>query len=296
MHEASSPTMGLLIGKYGYGRALPIFLGVFAAFCLGVAGFLGYDMTTVRFPGEPAPANGSGVTFNGPPELFIYPMAFLVFVALCLVAVIFWQKKLRNARYEVYEKGIRQITSSNDEFVAFKEMDDLYLFASGQTLTAGLINNLAYRRSANEPFRRVNAHLRKLEEFIKIVRERYMEEHMPAMVDTLDQGGGIRFNYVDTKQVWGKRVTGHFLDVKTKPLVITPQYLEVDGHRFPIDLLREANTSAWTEKVVIKDSDGQVVLSTIATGIMGMDLFFCVLAWLQETHQTPAVANVAPGY
>lgn len=296
MHEAVSPATGNLIGKYGYGKALQIFAGVLAICMLGIAGFLGYLKTTVRFPGDPAPANGPTTTFNGPPEMFTYTMAFLVFVALCLVAVIFWQKKLRNARYEVYEKGIRQITSSNDEFIAFKEMDDLYLFASGQTLTAGLINNLAYRRNAHEPFRRVNAHLHKLQAFIQVVRERYVEERMPAMADTLNQGDAVRFNYADTQQVWGKRVTGNFLDVKTKPLIITPQYLEVDGRRFPVALLREANTSAWTEKVVIKDNDGQVVLSTIATGIMGMDLFFCVLAWLQETHQTPTVAKVAPGY
>ncbi|WP_312936410.1 hypothetical protein [Pseudomonas sp.] len=295
MHQSSSSATGKLIGTYGYGKALQIFMGIFAIVLLGMAGFVGYLKTITAFPGEPAPAGATG-NFNGPPELFYYVMAFLVALALCMVLTIKWQQKLRNACYEVYEKGIRQVTSGQDEFVAFTEMDDLYLFASGQTITAGLINNLAYRRNASEPFRRVNAHLHRLEEFIDLVRERYLEERLPSAAQTLSSGGVVRFNYADTKQVWGKRITGNFLDVVTKPLNVTLQYLEVDGKRYPISLLREANTSAWTEKVVIKDNDGQVVLSTIATGIMSMDLFFNVLGLLQDNQQTHPAPKVAADY
>lgn len=50
--------------------------------------------------------------------------------------------------------------------------------------------------------------------------------------------------------------------------------------------------SNWTEKVVIKDNDGQVVLSTIATGIMSMDVFFNVLGWMQEQQQVAVAPKV----
>ncbi|MDZ5605480.1 hypothetical protein SJI00_22145 [Pseudomonas sp. RP23018S] len=295
MHDAPPSATGNLIKAFGYGKALQIFAGVFAISLLGLAAYLGYLRTVTAFPGEPAPA-GATSTFNGPPEIFYYIMGGLVFMALCLVLTMRWQKKLRNARYEVYEKGIRQITAEHDEFVAFAEMDDLYLFASGQTITAGLINNLAYRRNASEPFRRVNAHLHQLEEFMDLVRERYLEERMPLATQTLSNGGVVRFNYADTQQVWKKRFSGNFLEVATKPLSITLHYLEVDGKRYPISLLREANTSAWTEKVVIKDNDGQVVLSTIATGIMSMDLFMNVLDWLQHVQTAPSASKVAADY
>ncbi|AIR87791.1 hypothetical protein [Pseudomonas cremoricolorata] len=286
MPDAST---GSLIKSYRYGRGYLIFIYGFIAVLLGLAAFLAYGYSIFSTPGA---TTSGGTRFNGPPEVLLYAAGFLVFIALCMFALSRWQKKLRDARYDVHEHGIRQVTSSVDEFVPFVEMDDLYLFASGQTLTAGLINNLAYRRHAGEQFRRVNPHMPKLDEFMELVRDLHVQARLPIALETLSQGGSVQFNYADTQQVWGKRVTGNFLNVETKPLLITPQTLEVDGRRFPISLLREANVSNWTEKVVIKDNDGQVVLSTIATGIMSMDVFFNVLGWMQEQQQVAVTGKV----
>lgn len=290
MHDASNAATGTLIKSYGYGKGLQIFLGLFAAGLLGFAGYVGYLSTIVSYPGQPKnPA--SNITFNGSPNLFYYVMGFFLLLALVMVGTMVWQKKLRDARYEVYEKGIRQITSKHDAFIPFTEMDDLYLFASGQTLVGGLINNLAYRRNASESFRRANAHLHQLEEFIALVRERHVEERLPLAIETLTAGGAVHFSYADTKQVWGKRMSGNFLDVVTKPLIVTRQTLEVEGRRFPIAMLRDADLSNWTEKVVIKDNDGHVVLSTVATGIMSMDVFLNVMAWLRQEQVAPSAAK-----
>lgn len=228
MHGAGT---GNLIKSYRYGKGYLIFIYAFVALLLGVSGYLIRDYSIFSTPGA---TTADGTRFTGPPEVLLYGAGLTAFIAICMVLLALWQKKLRDARYDVHEHGIRQVTSSVDEFVPFVEMNDLYLFASGQTLTAGLTNNLAYRRHCGEQFRRINPHMPKLDEFMELVRDLHVQARLPVALDTLSQGGSVQFNYADTKQVLGKRVTGKFLKVETRPLVITPQGLEVDGRRFPI--------------------------------------------------------------
>ena len=50
----------------------------------------------------------------------------------------------------------------------------------------------------------------------------------------------------------------------------------------PVATLRTVDLSAWSEKVVIKDESGKVVLSTVATGILSHDLFLSTVRLLME--------------
>lgn len=264
---------GKLLGRYGYGKALIISLLVLGTVFFALALFVGYLSVA------------SSLNVNGPKSLFYATAAFLAALGAVMFALALWQKKLRVAQYEVYEKGLCQIIGSQRDYVPFSEMDDLYLFASGQTAVAGQTNNLAYRRNASEPFRRVNPHLQKLFVFLEQVREQYLKERLPTVLKTLENGGAVQFNYLNTSQVWGKRMSGDFFNIATKPLTLTRDTLDVNGRTVALSDLRTLDLSQWTELVVIKDHTGQTVLSTVATGIISLDVFLDTLHHLVKAPQ-----------
>ncbi|WDY59197.1 hypothetical protein [Pseudomonas sp. PSKL.D1] len=273
MQPTPTTSTGKLLGSYGYGKALIIALMALGSIFVGLAAFVGY-LSVVTPDG------------SGPPAQLLYStIGLLLVIGVSLFGLALWQKKLRVARYEVYEKGICQIIGSQRDYVPFSEMGDFYLFASGQTAIAGLLNNLAYRRNASEPFRRVNPHLQKLYVFLEQVREQYLNERQPAVLATLESGGAVQFNYLESSQVWKKRMRGDFVNIATKPLVVTSQALDVDGHKVSLNSLRDVDLSQWTELVVIKDENGQTVLSTVGSGIISFDLFLNTLHNLLEARK-----------
>ncbi|EKT4525015.1 hypothetical protein QEM13_004352 [Pseudomonas putida] len=292
MQQNSSPATGNLLGTYGYGKALIISLVIIGIVCLGLAAFVGFLSTMlptdVSGPISVETRRGATLQFDGPQSLVTFSIGLLAVLALCMFGLAMWQKKLRNARYEVYEKGICQIIGTQRDYVPFSEMNDLYLFASGQTAVAGLHNNLAYRRDASEPFRRVNPHLKDLYAFIDLVRDQHLNERLPSALATLENGGAVRFSYIDSAQVWGKRMKGDFFALNTKTLTITRDALDVDRRRVPMSSLRNLDLNAWTERVVIKDESGQTVLSTVGSGIMSFDVFINTLHSLLQAPKAQA--------
>ena len=276
MQPTPATSTGKLLGTYGYGKALIVCLLLLGSIFIALAAFVGYLSVA------------STAQFNGPKHIFPFTIGLLVVLGLIMFALVAWQKKLRTARYEVYEKGICQIIGSQRDYIPFSEMNDLYLFASGQTAFAGFTNNLAYRRDASEPFRRVNPHLKVLYAFMEQVRDQYLNERLPVVFTTLENGGAVQFNYLDTAQVWGKRIRGDFFNIATKPLTVTRESLEIDGRRVPLQSLRGVDLNQWTELVVIKDESGQTLLSTVGTGIISFDLFLNTLHNLLETPQVQA--------
>jgi len=273
MQPTPATSTGKLLGTYGYGKALIICLLLLGSIFIALAAFVGYLSVA------------STAQFNGPKHIFTFTIGLLVVLGLIMFALVPWQKKLRTARYEVYEKGICQIIGSQRDYVPFAEMNDLYLFASGQTAFAGLTNNLAYRRNASEPFRRVNPHLKGLFAFMEQVRDQHLKERLPVVFTTLENGGAVQFNYLDTTQVWGKRIRGDFFDISTKPLTVTRDSLDIDGRKVSLQSLRGVDLNQWTELVVIKDESGQTLLSTVGTGIISFDLFLDTMHNLLQTLQ-----------
>lgn len=281
MQSSSTSSTGELLQTFRYGKALPISLSVFGVVLLALAGFVLY-LRTILPTGNPGPvtlhtSRGMDLTFSSQDMVFWATAGLLAVLAVGMFGLSVWQKKLRQASYEVYEKGITQLIGTHRHYTPYSEIHDLYLFSSGQTLASGLINNLAYRRNPSEPFNRVNAHLSGFNAFLQLVRERYVHDRLPGVIETLQAGGAVTFNFVGTGQVWGKRVSGNFLKVSTQPIVVTREALEVQGRTVPMASLRSVDLNAWTEKVVIKDDSGKTVFATLGTGIMSHDLFLSTL-------------------
>ena len=294
----TSSDTGELIATFRQGKAFLIFGLILAVVFLGLAAFVFYLSTIV-----PMGHNGSvtlhtsrGMTLNftGKHVVFSFTIGLLVIIGLCLLATTAWQKKLRNTHYEVYGNGIVRITKDQRVYTAFAEIEDLYLFSSGQTVLTGLITNLAYRRNASEPFHRVIDTLKDFQAFQELVRALHVRARLPAVAEALEAGQSVTFNCISSKQVWGKRVTGNFLKVTTAPILVSRDFFEYQGNRMPVSSLRTVDLNAWTENVVIKDENGKPVLSTIATGILSHDLFLStldVVLAVEEQARKPA-ANV----
>jgi len=278
MQHPQSYSTGELIQTFRHGKFLVYFLVILGVVCLGTAGFVLY-LSTI------APQKN--------PVLFFGTSGFLLFCALCAFAASVWQKKLRRASYDVYEKGIAQVIGGQAQYTPYAEIQDLYLFSSGQTILSGMATNLAYRRNASEPFRWISEHLWKFMDFQQLVRERYLRERQPAVLDTLASGGAVTFNYISSGQVWRKRISGKFLNISTQPIVLTRDALEVQGRKIPLSSLRSVDLNAWTEKVVIKDESGNTVLSTIGLGILSLDLFLNTLSLIREQDHDMAGAPPA---
>ncbi len=272
---------GELIASFRHGKGFLIFSLVFGVVLLGLAGFVLY-LGTILPPGNEGPVSlqtsrGMALNFSSPQTLIYATSALLAVLALGVFAAYVWHKKLRAPRYNVFEHGIERIINEQRDYTAFADIEDLYLFGSGQTVMTGMITNLAYRRNATEPFHRVIETLKGFYEFQQLVRELHVRARMPAVAATLEMGGAVTFNCISSGQVWGKRVSGNFLKITTSPIVVSRAFLDYQGRKVPMSSLRTVDLNAWTEKVVIKDENGKPVLSTIATGILSHDLFLNTL-------------------
>lgn len=284
MHSSPAQTpsaTGELIASFRHGKGFLIFSLVFGVVLLGLAGFVLY-LGTILPPGNEGPVSlqtsrGMALNFSSPQTLIYATSALLAVLALGVFAAYVWHKKLRAPRYNVFEHGIERIINEQRDYTAFADIEDLYLFGSGQTVMTGMITNLAYRRNASEPFHRVIETLKGFYEFQQLVRELHVRARMPAVAATLEMGGAVTFNCISSGQVWGKRVSGNFLKITTSPIVVSRAFLDYQGRKVPMSSLRTVDLNAWTEKVVIKDENGNAVLSTIATGILSHDLFLNTL-------------------
>jgi hypothetical protein len=291
----TSSDTGELIATFRQGKAFLIFGLILAAVFFGLAVFVFYLSTIVPM-GHNGPvtlqtSRGMTLNFSGEHSVFSFTIGLLAIIGLCLLGTTAWQKKLRKTHYEVYENGIVRITKDQRVYTAFAEIEDLYLFSSGQTVLTGLITNLAYRRNASEPFHRVIDTLKGFQVFQELVRDLHVRVRLPAVAEALEAGQSVTFNCISSKQVWGKRVTGNFLKVTTAPIVVHRDFLEYQAHKVPMSSLRTVDLNAWTENVVIKDENGKPVLSTIATGILSHDLFLStldVVLAVEEQAREPA--------
>jgi hypothetical protein len=272
---------GELIASFRHGKGFLIFSLIVGVVLLGLAVFVLY-LGTLLPAGSEGPvagetSRGLSFSFSSPQTLIYATSALLAVIALGMFAVYAWHKKLRAPVYNVFELGIERIVNDQRHYTAFADIEDLYLFGSGQTAMTGLITNLAYRRNASEPFHRVIESLKGFYEFQQLMRERHVLARMPAVVATLEAGGSVTFNCVNSGQVWGKRVSGNFLKITTSPIVVSRTFLQYKGENVSMASLRSVDLNAWTENVVIKDESGKVVLSTVATGILSHDVFLNTL-------------------
>ncbi|MGE6334924.1 DUF6585 family protein [Stenotrophomonas sp. NPDC077659] len=270
MERPAASSTGKLISSYRYGQGFIYFLMVSGVSTLLLAVFL----FSVR---NKAPADAQSAILGA--------VALLVAIACGFFAVVPWQRRLRAARHEVYEHGLVQVVGSQRSYVAFAGMEDLYLFSSGQTALTGLMSNLAYRRNNADAFRWANDSLKRFYEFQQLVRELHVRDRLPVVIAALQAGEAVTFNYVPTGEVWKKRVSGRFLDVRTRPLTISRECLQVEGRSVPTAALRDVDVGAWTQNVTLKDAGGATVFSTMAVGILSFDLFLETVGWLVQDAQ-----------
>jgi hypothetical protein len=54
--------------------------------------------------------------------------------------------------------------------------------------------------------------------------------------------------------------------------------------------LRGFDLNAWTQKIVVKDASGAVVLSTMSLGILSLDLFLNTLSLVLDESRHAATA------
>lgn len=276
-----APTVtGELIATFRHGKGFLLFTLLFAILLLCLAGFVLYLGTLLPL-GSPGTNN-----HDSSPKLLIYAVAgLLAVISAVLFGIHFWQKKLRGTHYEVYEHGIVAVSGAGQNYTAFAEIEDLYLFGSGQTGFTGLITNLAYRRNENEPFHRVIESLKGFQDFQQLVRKLHVRARLPLVVERLESGAAVSFRFVATGQVWRKRLSGDFLNLTTQTIILTSEFLDVEGRKVPVSSLRSVDLNTWSEKVTIKDDAGSPILSTICTGILSHDVFLTTLDVLLDAKR-----------
>jgi hypothetical protein len=279
---------GQLISTFRHGKGFLVFMLLFAIVSLCLAGFVLYLGTIL-----PVASSGANTSRGSSPQLLIYSVSgLLVVISAVLFGLYSWQKKLRGTQYEVYEHGIVAVSGKQQQYTAFTEIEDLYLFSSGQTAFTGLITNLAYRRNESEPFHRVIESLKGFQDFQQLVRELHVRERLPVVMNKLESGAAVTFKFVPTGQVWRKRIAGDFLNVVTQTILVTREFLEVDGRKVPVSTLSSVDLNAWSEKVILKDEAGNQILSTVCTGIMSHDLFLTTLDVLLDAQRASSDETV----
>lgn len=178
-HAANTnPATDALVGSYHYGKALKISVLTLCVVLIGLAGFVLYLGTILPVqdagPVSLTTQRGTTLNFSSQAMLIYFTSGLLVVLALALLGLYAWQSRLRKSSYELYEHGIAHTTAGQRTFVPFSEIEDLYLFSSGQTVMTGLVTNLAFRRNASEPFHRVLEPLKGFHDFLQRFRELYL--------------------------------------------------------------------------------------------------------------------------
>lgn len=281
---------GELIGTYRHGKGFLVFLLSFGGVMLCLAGLLLY-LSSVLPASDNGPVSvhtrrGMALDFSSPEMLIYCVSGFLAFIALGMFALYLQQKKRRQAVYDVYQHGVAYGIGATRTYLPFADIEDLYLFTSGQAAYSGLITNVAFRRNAGEPFHRVVESLKGFYGFQQEVRQLHVHERLPVVMSTLAAGGAVTFKFLADRKVWSKRAAGNPLDVSTESISLTREFLEVRGKQVAISTLNTVDLNAWTERVIIRDEAGKEVLNTICTGIMSHDLFLNTLAALFEASHT----------
>ncbi len=265
MTQLQSPQTGELIETFTYRKWPLVLLYALAGIFFLAAAFLLVLKNHV-------PVDGYRTIHMG--------VALVLVCGLAVLGLTIWQGTLRKARYEVYERGITEVVGRTRTYIAFAEMQDLYLFGTGKLGAAGVLTDVAYRLAPTAAFHWANQHLRRQMEFMQLVCQLHVRERLPVMITALRSDSVVTFNYVSSGQVWKKRILGNYLDVTTQPILLTRTHIEVGGRRIPVATLAKVDLNQWSERITIKDASGAVALSTIASGIFSLDLFLETLAWV----------------
>lgn len=213
-------------------------------------------------------------------EALLQATVLLVFLGMGMVVLAAWQFRLRQGVFAVHENGIFHAKGRTTTYTPFADIEDVYLFNSGKT--AGLFTNLAYRRNGKDAFTLANTHLKDFDEFQELFFAIHLRERMPVVMHALELGDSITFNYISTGQVWRKRIFGNFLEIATEPIRLSKHTFEANGRPMPTSMLRRDTLSHWTENLVIKNMAGEVQFSTVAIGILSVDLFINLFDYVIE--------------
>jgi hypothetical protein len=137
----TSSDTGELIATFRQGKAFLIFGLILAVVFLGLAALVFY-LSTIMPIGDNGPviihtSRGMDLNIASQQMVFSITTGLLALIGLCLLGTTVWQKKLRSTHYEVYGNGIVRITKDQRDYATFAEIEDLYLFSSGQTVLDG---------------------------------------------------------------------------------------------------------------------------------------------------------------
>jgi hypothetical protein len=278
MGNFSIPQTNKALAVYFHGKTVPMLFAVFAAILAAVAGFVLYLSTTLpqkTLTDSQAMTLRNGAKLGAHSNLTILygAAAFLLLIALLVLLMRAVMLKRRKSRFELHEDGVVHELNGIRSYAAFADIEDLYLFAGGSTAMTGMINNLAYRTGADQPWIWATGELKRFDEFMDAFRSRYLEYRMPVLKQKLADGERVSFRYISNGDVYKKRLFGNFLNVKTQELALSAQGLHVDGVTWPGASLKGMNLNDWTERLTIKDAAGTTVFSCIGTGILSFDLF-----------------------
>lgn len=278
MTDVKTPPVSKALAVFTHGRKLPIFLGIFAAVLFGVAGFVLYLSTILpekTLKESTAVTVGKGINLGTYSNLhYLYgAAAFVAVIGLIVLVMCVITINLRKNRFELHEDGVVHNAAGKRSYTRFADIQDLYLFAGGQTALGGLVNNFAYRTSPDKEWVLATGGIKGFFDFMDEFRSRCVEYRMPVVEQKLADGGKVTFRYLNSGQVYKKRFFGGFLKIKTQELTVSAEGLHVDGVTFRREDLQSVDLNDWTEKVAIKDKAGKTVFSCMSTGILSSDVF-----------------------
>lgn len=277
MPHSHVPRESDAVAVYRYTRAAPISIGVFVAVLIAVAAFVFYLGTTLpaKTLSQRSMVKVKNIdlgTHSFQDQLHLTSAALVVLAVLMLV-LLWVLSRERKGRFELHTAGVVRQIGTERSFTPFGEIQDVYMFAGGKMAFSGLINNLAYRTEPQKAWIAANAGLKKFEEFMAAFRELHVIHRMPLVQHDINVGHRVTFRYINTAQVYWKRLAGGFLRLKTQELSLSNKGLHLGDDTWPYAQLQPIKQSEWTERMAIKNVSGEVVFSCMGTSMLSADVF-----------------------
>lgn len=278
--SSNAPASSQALAVFRHGRSGPVLLATFVLALLAAAVFV----ASLEFAlpedvlGEAVGLSIRGMDVNGLTgrSLLRGTAVFLALLAALAALVLTRVIKRRRGHFELHPEGIVRQLGPERLYTRFADIDDLYLFASGQTAVAGLINNFAYRVDGGD-WIKASFELKGFHDLLLEMRKRHVQYRCPRVHTRIEQGERIVFRYIDGAQFLKKRLVGNFMRLDTRELSLSGEGLGVDGKLWPYDQLQALDRNAWTERLVIKDGNGAVAFSCFGPALLSADVFVEIL-------------------
>ncbi|WP_367867556.1 hypothetical protein [Pedobacter sp. WC2423] len=169
--------------------------------------------------------------------------------------------------YYLYEKGIVTENSGQLKTILFEDIDDLWLFSSGNSFNP---NNIAFRSRKDGHWEIMTARNRHVFKAIDLITSHHQAQYTAKVLKDIKIGNGIVFNYI-SDAIQDKS----FLNLPSKEITVYQHHVVIDEVQLRIEDISHFSTdNNW---ISLYNRENDIAFTTSLVGFFSSKSFIAVL-------------------